>query len=256
MELFFSRLLEPVGILWMISLAGLIIAGRKRQWASAVVFSIFVLFISLAGSRLPTYLLASLEKPYANSHLENAPQCDAVVMLGGVLKRSEHDPFRFDLGEGADRAVTALELLRRGKARVLVFGGGGGRARDQSVWQEGVLLEAWARAWGVMPTNTIMLRRCANTHEEAVLVRELFQQNHWRRLLLVTSAYHMKRAEGLFRRQGIPTLPVASDFTASSELSLDRPFNLVPDSTGFNHLRLYLHERIGWLYYALRNRVE
>ena len=256
MQLTISHLVEPLGILWLISLAGLVLAVRKRQRASAVLFGACVFFISSAGSRLSTYLLASLEKPYANTRIEEAPVCDAVVMLGGVLKRSEQDTFGIDLGDAADRAVTAIELLRRGKAKVLVFGGGGGRTRHDGAWQEGKLLEAWAKTWGVIPTNTITLRPCANTHEEAVLVRELVQHYHWQRLLLVTSAYHMQRAAGLFRKQGIPAVPIASDFTASSELSLDRPFTLVPDSAGFNHLRLYLHEKIGWLYYWLRNRVE
>jgi uncharacterized SAM-binding protein YcdF (DUF218 family) len=256
MEPFFSRLVEPVGIIWLISWVGVLIAARKRQWTSAAVFGVCVLFISLAGSRLSTHLLASLEKPYAGTGLENAPEADAVVMLGGVLKRSNHGAFGIDLGEGADRAVTAIELLRSGKAKVLVFGGGGGRTRHIGVWQEGPLLELWAKAWGVHPTNTITLPRCANTHEEAVLVRELAQQHHWQRVLLVTSAYHMKRAEGLFRRQGISALPVASDFTASSELLLDSPLTFVPGSAGFRHLGLYLHEKIGWLYYSFRGRVQ
>ena len=32
-------------------------------------------------------------------------------MLGGVLKRSEHDTFGIDLGEAADRAVTAIDII-------------------------------------------------------------------------------------------------------------------------------------------------
>ncbi|MCI0537626.1 MAG: YdcF family protein [Verrucomicrobiales bacterium] len=256
MEASFSRLVEPVGILWLISLTGLTIGIRKRQWPTIIALGLATLFISLAGSRLSTHLLASLERPYADARLENAPFCDAVVMLGGVLKRSEFDTFGIDLGEGADRAVTALELLRRGRAKILVFGGAGGQTRKEGPWLEGGLIEGWARAWGVMPTNTITLRRCANTYEEAMLVRELAQQHQWQRILLVTSAYHMKRSEGLFRRVGISTVPVASDFLASSELALIRPFNFVPDSARFKHLRLYLHEKIGWLYYLLRSRVQ
>jgi len=113
MKLTISHLLEPVGFVWLISLTGLILALRKRQWASGIVFGIAALFISLAGSPLSTCLLASLERPYAHMNVENAPPCDAVVMLGGVLKRSDHDTFGMDLGDGADRAVTAMELLRR-----------------------------------------------------------------------------------------------------------------------------------------------
>ncbi len=256
MELFLSKLLEPVGLIWLLSWAGLIVAVRKKQWHSAVSFGVLASFIWLAGSRLSTYLLASLEKPYEHLRVEDAPQCDAVVMLGGVLKQSEHDAFAIDFGEGTDRAVTALELLRCGKAQALVLGGGGGRDRKTGVWQEGTLLQVWAKAWGIATTNLITLRFCATTHDEALLVRELAQEHHWQRVLLVTSAYHMKRAEGLFRRQGISTVPMAADFLASSELALDKPFNFVPEFIGFKHLRLFLHEKIGWMYYSLRHRVE
>jgi len=256
MDFFLARLIEPVGLVWIFSWVGLIVALRKRQMHSACVFGMLTLFVWLAGSRLSSHLLASLERPYANVPLESVPPCDAVVMLGGVLGPSEQSVFGLDFGEAADRAVAALELIRRGKAKVLVLGGAGGQMRPSGVWQESSLLQGWARAWGLAQTNMIPLRVCANTSEEAMQVRELVQQHQWRRILLVTSAYHMKRAEGLFRRNGISTVAVGTDFTALSELSRKRGYDLVPELKRFHHLGLYLHERVGWLYYWLRDRVE
>jgi uncharacterized SAM-binding protein YcdF (DUF218 family) len=251
-----NLLVEPVGLLWLGSFAGIVIAASKRQWRSAITFLILFIAVWCAGSRLSSRLLATLEQPYAGVTLDSLPSCDAVVMLGGVLKPSENGVFGIDLGDAADRAVTAAELLRRGKARTLVFGGGGGRFRRGGTWEEAALLRNWLQTWRIATTNVLALRVCANTREEAQQVRELAKEKHWERIILVTSACHMKRAEALFRHQGIATVPVPADFTASSELSMLRPGEWIPRQAGFRHLCLYLHEKIGWHYYSLRGWIE
>ncbi|MSU63883.1 MAG: YdcF family protein [Pedosphaera sp.] len=256
MEQFISSFTEPLSIVWLLTLAGFGCAVRKRQWTSALWLAVIAISMSVAGSQLSARLLASLERPYSQVDLDGLPVCDAVVVLGGMAGPVDLKPFRLDLSSRADRAVTGMELVRRGKTKTLIFGGGGGKLTDGKPWSEGILLEGWARSWGMVGTNLISLEVCANTHEEALQVRDLVKKYQWKNILLVTSASHMRRSEALFRSHGIQVVPVAADFPGLSSLSRQSPFRITPRLTHLEHLELFLHEQIGWWYYSLRGRIR
>jgi uncharacterized SAM-binding protein YcdF (DUF218 family) len=258
-----SRLIEaflqPIGLLWFIHLIAALHFTRQRKWRRAAFFWIIAGFMSLIGSTsISSRLLASLERPYSARPLDAIPPGDAVVMLGGAVRASRHDPFGFEFGEGADRVLTAVEMIRRGKSQTLILGGGGGKRNEpvDEPWQEGPLLEGWLSAWGVGQAQVVRLKLSANTHEEALLVSELAKERQWKRIILVTSGYHMKRAEALFRKLGVPVVPVACDFLGLGALESKRPINPFPGADGFRQLELYLHEKIGWAYYRLRGWID
>ena len=120
MEQFISSFTEPLSIVWLLALTGCVCAVRRRQWVSALCLAAIALSLSLAGSSVSSRLLASIERPYAQVNLDALPACDAVVVLGGSAGPAEVSPFRFDLNARADRGVTGLELIRRGKATSVV----------------------------------------------------------------------------------------------------------------------------------------
>ena len=252
-----ENLLEPIGLLWLLQLALLAGCLWRRKWRWALLFAAVASFVFLVGStRIPARLLASLERPYADQPIDRLEPADAIVMLGGLLLPSKHDPLGVQFGDAVDRMLTATELLRSRKANWLVLGGGFGSSAGaaKEPWRESEMVSSWLDRWG-LGTNVIRLGPSLNTREEAVQVKELMRQSGWQRILLVTSGYHMKRAAALFRQLEIPFQPVACDFVGLSELERVHPFNPVPDSQGFRHLELYLHEKIGWLYYKARGWV-
>jgi uncharacterized SAM-binding protein YcdF (DUF218 family) len=253
-----DALLQPIGFLWLIHLAVALRWTWQRKWRRAAFCWMVAGFISLIGSTsIPSRLLASLERPYRNRPLDEIPSCDAVVMLGGVCAKSEYESFGFDFGGAVDRVVAATEMIRQGKSQTLILGGGGGRRsepRDEP-WQEAPLLENWLTAWGVGKVQFIRLKLSSNTREEALQVRDLARERKWQRIILVTSAFHMRRAEALFQKLGVPVVPVACDFVGLNSLNMKGAFDPFPRLGGFLQLELYLHEKIGWVYYGLRGWV-
>ena len=250
--------IQPIGLLWLIHLVATICLARRRKWCEAAFCgSIAVAMFLIGSTTIPTRLLASLERPYQNQSLDKTPSCDAIVMLGGVLDASSGDMVGFDFGEAADRVVTAVELFRKNKADTLILGGGGGTRRHPTGerWREGDVLKPWLSSWGFAVTNVFHLGDCSNTRDEAVKVAALVKERNWRRVILVTSGYHMKRAAGLFVQAGIPFEPVACDLTGLSSLENQRRFSIAPELGRFHHLELFVHEWIGWSYYRLRGWV-
>lgn len=246
---------EPLGLVWTgLVLWGVVLLCRRHGRAAAVALVTALVFSLVGATRVPTRLLASLERPYAGVSVDRVRHADAVVMLGGVLRRSPSDPLGFDLGMQADRVMTAIELVRRGKADALVLGGGGQGPRGAPP-SEADLLLPWLNAWGLTSAPIHQLGTCKNTRDEAERTRQLMRQRGWTRVLLVTSAGHMRRAEAVFRRLSIPVEVVPCDFIGLTTLQYPVSPTPVPRLDGFHHLSLYAYEILGWWLYRWRGWV-
>jgi uncharacterized SAM-binding protein YcdF (DUF218 family) len=250
-----NALVEPIGFLWFLQMAAAAAMLYRRRRRPALAFAALALFVWLiGGSGLPDRLLGGLERPHVRDGLTGIPVCDAVVMLGGGHRHSEHDTFEMDLTAAADRAITAMELIRQRKAPVLVLGGNAYKLNGQRI-VEAELLQRWFAAWQLTNAPVLNLGINANTHDEAVHTKALCSERGWQRVILVTSAFHMKRAEAVFRTAGVNVVTVACDFqTSCGEKTAE--VNVIPRAEGFQQLGLYLHEVYGWLYYRLRGWIQ
>jgi uncharacterized SAM-binding protein YcdF (DUF218 family) len=247
-----TYLLEPVGLVWLAVIWAAFWALRRRQAALAVFLALLALGISVVGStRLPDELLERLERPYAGRDLQALPVCDAVVVLGGGARPSRYDVGGLDLTAAGDRLVMGAELLRRGKARYLVVGGGAQTVRGQHL-VEADLVRRWVTTLGLTAAPVISLGRCLHTRDEAVNVAALCRERGWTNVLLVTSASHMKRAEATFRTAGVPVVGVPCDFQTEVSVMTESERVWVPTVAGFQKLSSYFHEQLGWWAYRWR----
>ena len=114
-----------------------------------------------------------------------------------------HDP---------DRFLAGVELFRAGKAPQLLFTGGQNPFR-KGLAPEGSLYLTEARALGIPADAMSSTGPVLNTAEEARAIRDLLPSSR-SKVLLVTSAFHMRRAQRLFERQGMAVVPFPVDFQA------------------------------------------
>jgi uncharacterized SAM-binding protein YcdF (DUF218 family) len=244
-----TSVVDPLALLWLGLCSCAAWLGWKRRWLStALIGSPAVLLFLLGSLPWPEALIAAREAPYAERSLANAPAADAVVMLGGILEPSQHDPFGFVLGAGSQRFVAAVELVRKGEGQALVLGGSGplpGKPNEAA----GSLLCAWARQWNLGCSEILDLGICRNTHDEAIRLRQLKAERGWTRITIVTSALHMQRAEATFRKLNGDVAIVACDFKVygvKQERWKSFPF---PQTDRLQLLKDYLHEVVGcWVY--------
>jgi uncharacterized SAM-binding protein YcdF (DUF218 family) len=206
-----------------------------------------VLFM-LGSLPWPEALVASREAPYAEQSVANARAADVVVMLGGTFEASRHDPFGFALADRSQRLVAALQLVREGKGKTLVLGGSGplpGKPDEPAV----SLLCNWVRQWNLCNAEILHLGICQNTHDEAVSLRQLSAERGWKRLTIVTSALHMKRAEATFRKLNGEVALVACDFRVCGVQQTPWKSFPFPQIDRLQLLHDYLHELAGcWVY--------
>jgi uncharacterized SAM-binding protein YcdF (DUF218 family) len=245
-------LFMPLGFLWVLIFLVSIYQFRRKSWLGGSVGLLLVIALWLLGATpLCDHLIASLERPYAKQDLKSIPEADAIIMLGGSVGPSPRDILNLNLGFAGVRSITAMELARLGKGKNLVFGGGA-FPQDNHTILESELLANWYKKWDVSATPVISLEACLNTRDEAQKVLSLQKEHGWQSLILVTSAFHMRRAEAVFRKAQLKVQPAACNFIGLSSLQYGAPFKLTPDPQRLHLLALYAHEQIGYVYYKLR----
>jgi uncharacterized SAM-binding protein YcdF (DUF218 family) len=171
---------------------------------------------------------------------------DAVIVLGGAVDaeatRAEGRP---SFSPEVARVLAGYEVLHKGVARnVLLSGGAVFPAPDLP--REAEVLRTQLLELGIAPDRIFIEPYSRNTYENALNALPIVRAQGWKRLLLVTSAAHMARAEGCFRAIGVSvdTLPVHFHIApkkAGGQL-LPRIHNLTLSSD-------LLHELVGRLVY-------
>lgn len=251
---FFKPLLHPAGLVWVACvIAALVLLFRKR-FAAALSLGLAALLISILGGRAPVYLVGWLEQPYIRATLDDLPAADAIVLLGGGYEITKNDALHLNLNESGDRVLMAMELVNSRKAPALVIGGGRAKIDGQQIRESDVLAKLLVR-WSMTNASLHPLEWSQNTHDEAVKTAALAREQGWKKILLVTSGYHMRRAEAVFRTAGLEVVPVACDFqrTGTPYESGFRPF---PIRNGFFLTDIYLHEQLGWWVYRWRGWIN
>ena len=247
-----KQLLQPVVMIWLVLIAmgGWQVYRKQYRWAG--VNGAMVLFLFLFGSTtLPDCLLGSLENPYLNSKLDANATADAVVVLGGYTSGGEEEPTGLDAGEAFDRILTGVELIRAGRAKRLYVGGGNFEI-DSGVKSELSVIEPWLNRWNLTDVPIATLGDCGNTYGEARAVKKLMDENGWEKIFLVTSAWHMPRARAVFESSGVVVIPVGCDFRSVPGGSQF----FFPQNSRLGLMRIYLQEKVGWMYYRSKGWIR
>jgi uncharacterized SAM-binding protein YcdF (DUF218 family) len=255
-----KQLLQPVVIVWiaLIAMCGWQIYRHQRR--VALISALLAFGLYLAGATpFSIWLLAGLEKPYVNMAESHGQKVDAVVVLGGYLSGGQRrEPVGFDVSRHFDRLLTGMEMVRSGRSDRLVVGGGSIRQGNTQI-SEYELVRVWLEGQKLGTVTMWDLGVCANTREEAEKVFGLMKDHQWESVLLVTSAWHMRRAKAVFQTAGVKVIPVACDFTGfypSPNSTLLDHYLFFPQAGRLDALRMYLQERVAWLCYRSRGWIK
>jgi uncharacterized SAM-binding protein YcdF (DUF218 family) len=250
-------LMEPVGLLWLVLLIFCVVLFRGRQRGPGLVAGGMAAIVTLCGGTdFPGWLLRGLEKPWVGLKIDSLPVCDAVVVLGGGGEPSRYEMHGLHFTKAGDRMLMGLELMRIGKAATLCLGGGGAEL-DGRVVAEAEVVRAWMSAWG-LPANAevVSFGLNRNTREEAEKTAAIARSRGWKRVLLVTSAFHMNRASATFRTLGVDVVPAPCNFLTSISTS-DNPIRFtVPGWQGFEKIDIWFHEVVGTRVYKTRGWIK
>jgi uncharacterized SAM-binding protein YcdF (DUF218 family) len=251
------QLIEPLGLLWLGLIFLTLLLRRRRQTVPYLVCALLTLLVTIIGSTdLSSWLLLRLERPWAGIKLIELPACDAVVVLGGGAEPSRNDVDGIRITKAGDRILTGMELMRWGLAPAMVIGGGSARV-DDAEKIESDLIRTRIGDWKPPLTWAIVsLGAAADTHDEAQRLVPLAKDRGWKKILLVTSASHMRRAVSVYRAAGFDVVPAPCNFIVTGNASPPSFRIGIPSWYGFERFSIWLHEIAGWESYRRKGWLD
>ena len=190
-------------------------------------------------------LVEGSEYRKSNSAIDSA---DAIVVLSGMLGINEIGDSTFIEWGDPDRFFGGVALFRAGKAQKLVFTGGK-MPWDKAKKTEGEVLKKYAISNGIPVEKIFVTKDLENTADEAVAVKELI--NPYKRIILVTSAFHMSRARKLFEKQGFIVIPYKVDYKTSQNKDIGI-MDFLPSSGNLELTEIGIREIIGRIFYLIK----
>lgn len=196
--------------------------ARPARWLG---IGAMVMLGLLAFSPLPRAVIRPLEDRFPQQDATKGPVA-GIIVLGGAIGLARGDVV---LNSAAARMTKAVELARLHPQAKIVFTGGSANLVSRSKVTEADGARRLFEGLGLDPARLAMEDQSRNTWENAVFTRRLVQPQPGERWLLVTSAWHMPRSMGVFRKVGFAVEAFPVDYWSGGKASdFIRPYSRAP----------------------------
>jgi uncharacterized SAM-binding protein YcdF (DUF218 family) len=221
---------------------GLITSSKKISLIGVII--LIVCSLPIVSNKLVAYL----ESDYQLSKPSNIASADAIVVLSGMIRTvNSKEGLDYEFSEASDRIFAGINLFKEKKAPKLIL------TRGKLPWSvgipEGEYLKEIAIINGISENNILLTENVENTDQEAKAIKKLLSEDK-HKVLLVTSAFHMPRAQIVFEAAGINVVPFPVDFQKG--LSKITFMSFMPSANALSGTSFFVREMIGRVYYDLK----
>lgn len=248
---------QPTAVLILLGLIGAVLVWTPWVRTGGSLVLLAVVLLAVCGlSPLGNALILPLEDRFARTDIEASDKPLGIIVLGGaedsLVTRARRQTA---LNESAERLTETAALARRFPDSVVIFTGGSVTLfyeSDTEAAGSAALLESL----GLPQEQLILEDRARNTVENAAFTKTLVESRPDlanRRWLLITSAYHMPRAIGCFRKAGFEVEPWPVDYRTRGAADLGRPFDRPSD--GLRRVDLATREWVGLISYWVTGKI-
>ena len=233
---------SPFFFILSLIIFGLIIGSKKTSFVGVVILVICSMPI------ISSKMIAYLESDYELNQPSEIDTANAIVVLSGMVKTIKtKDGLDYEWGGAVDRFFTGINLFNLDKAPTLIFTGG------KLPWSigvpEGEFLREEAIKLGIPKKDILLTENVENTDQEAKAIKKLLSLDD-PKVILVTSAFHMPRAQLVFEAAGISVIPFPVDFLiGTGKITL---MSFIPSASSFASTNFFVREMIGRTYYNLK----
>ena len=222
----------------------LIVIGLYKKRNSCIYFAI-ALFYIISTPIFSDAFFKLVEGDQSRKSIASIERADAIVVLSGILSIDSND--NVEWGD-PDRFFGGVELIKANKAPNLIFMGTK-MPWDKASRSEGAILKDYAIEFGISNNQIFVSRMVVNTADESIAVKKMALGNN---IILVTSAFHMPRAQMLFKSEGFKVIPYPVDFKLLTDHSLTI-MDYLPTAHSLAKTELGMRELIGRLFYRIKS---
>jgi uncharacterized SAM-binding protein YcdF (DUF218 family) len=248
-------LTQPSSLILIALLGGLLLATKTRFTYAGRRLAWFGIVGLLVGglSPLANIAMLPLEERFPVPPLKSGNRAfTGIIVLGGAesgdvsVARGQ-----LTLNEAAERVTEGARLAHLLPTARLIFTGGAAQFIFEGVPGADAVGGFW-RSIGISGNRIALESKSLTTWDNAVLTHQLLKPTAGQRFLLVTSAHHMPRAMGAFRRAGLDVVAYPVDFRTVGTAHALRFFDSVP--SGLRRLDEAAREWAGLVAYRVSDR--
>ncbi len=236
-------------VIWLLAVLVYALITKKAQRRKRALICAFILLVFFTNPFTANTFFRLWEEPPADMQSVSAPM--TAVVLTGVAMDGPGNTDRVFFSKGADRVLHTVQLYKLGKVNRIIISGGSarliGKGRVESEQLRTVFIDC-----GVPDSLIFIERTSRNTYENALYTKKLADSLPLKaNYLLVTSAFHMKRAKACFDKVGMKTriYPVDYHTYSPSNNSFDKLF--IPSTEALQKWTTLIHEVAGYIIYKI-----
>ena len=241
-------LLFLMPLVWILAffLWGLLTKNLVRK--KCLLILSFILLYTFSNPYIINEILLRWEDPPKS--IQTIGQYDVGVVLTGVTNKGKTPHDRVYFSQGVDRVLHTVQLYKLGKIKKILISGGSGSLTKAAILEADELQRVFLLC-GVPVNDLIIENRSRNTHENALFSSKILKQRFSnQKYLLITSAFHMRRAKACFNKVGIKVETFSVDYYTSDFF----PFHysiISPSSYSFEKWNVLLKEVVGMIAYRV-----
>lgn len=244
---------EPGNALLIALIIGLFLtATRFRKLGHSLVTLVVVCALAITFIPFGGWMRAALEDRFQPPSIA-LDSVDGIIVLGGVID-PQLSAIRETLviGGAVERITKSAELALANPEAKMIYTGGSASLSAPDIREADYVLSLY-EALGVRAPQLKLDRDARNTWENATNSLKMASPGPYDRWVLVTSAFHMPRAVGVFRAQGWEVVPYPVDYSTNPNAELKSPMSF---TKGLGSLYGAAHEWIGLLAYWLNGKSD
>jgi len=225
----------PPGLLILILLFISYLTKGRERFASRLSFATAILIYAISIEPVKDFLYRPLESGFERP---DNPQGDVIVVLGGGVYNN-----RELKGSSYKRLMEGFILYKSLSVPVILSGGASEGIVPEAVVMKDILLNL-----GVDERFIYADTKSRDTMENAAYVQDICSQINCKRIILVTSAFHMRRSVRTFREFGFDVVPHPVDLRYEGIYNI---YSYFPKYSVFRDSVIAIREYLGLLYYTV-----
>ena len=234
----------PSNLILILSLAGIILLllKKSKRFAVGLILAAFIAYIFLGMGFISLWLLGNLENRYPSlKAVDGLKGVNEIVVLTGYAEADPALPPSSEVNvASAFRLLEARRIFNfLPEANVIITG-----SADVAAIMGNLLVSI-----GIPRSRITIENHSSNTFESAVEVTKMLKEKTF---ILVTSAGHMPRAMGSFKKQGMNPIPAPTHFMSVKKFRLS---HCLPSPLHLSYSDLAVHEYFGIIWYRITNRI-
>jgi len=224
---------------WVVALLIAALIVKKQSLKRRLLISSVVVLLVFSNP----FLLNSFAKLWdiPPAPLKNSGPYSCAIVLGGFTSEDANGNGFFNAS--ADRFIQGVKLLITGKVSHILISSGNGTLLHDNFTEAG-WVKTQLREFKIPDSCILIEDRSRNTIENAAFSKVILQNSHLQPpYILVTSAFHMRRSLGIFKKTKIDVIPYPCNYLAGkAKLSPDQ---FIPDAETLFKWNYYIKEVIG-----------